>query len=307
MADSLRNPFLRAARNSQSIPFRPSLGRMRADEVRFDGAPCAPRLEGLYVWYAATLVVLLIAGGANVPARWLWVAGHLAVVPLALALARAPLLLRYLAPCLLVPAAFTSLGALVPEFTPEPMEFSVRILDESLGGAAVRHLFASPPPWLVELCQFCYSTFYFLPFVLGFALLRKRRFAALAHAAELITGGFLLSYLGYLCFPTLPPSRFVPYPAPLSGGPVFRSIHPLLDRLEPIRQDCMPSGHTMVTLLVLYLAWRYDRRQLLWALPVGGFLILGTIVLRYHWWADLVAGAVFALFAGFLFRPEGVR
>ncbi len=260
------------------------------------------RIELLYVWYAWTLAVLLVLAGEGVPGRWGWVAGHVLVVFPALALRRAPNWLRYAAACLFVPAAFSSLGILIPDLVPEAMEWKVALADRALGGEALRSRLSAPPPWLVELCQVCYSTFYFLPLALALAFHARGRKDAIPRLAELVVGGFLLSYLGYLCCPTLPPYRFLEDPDPLVGGPLFGFLNRVLYEWEPLRQDCMPSGHTMITLCLWWAAWKTDPLQLLWLLPVGSFLILGTLVLRYHWGVDLLAGLAFAVLAILLFR-----
>ena len=80
----------------------------------------------------------------------------------------------------------------------------------------------------------------------------------------------------------------------------------MLYEAEGLRQDCMPSGHTMMTLLTIWLAWRHDRRQLAWLLPVGSFLMLATIVLRYHWFVDLVVALPFTGLAIWIWEPESV-
>lgn len=260
------------------------------------------RLELLYVWYGWTVAALLFCCGGEVQGRWLWFAGHLAVLVPAWLLSRWRRdWLRYLAIFILLPGAFTGLGQFIADLVPAPFEWRVRSWDEWIGGDRVLACFADPPAWLVELCQLCYSSFYFLPLVLAGALVLEKKGRVLPDCAELLVGGFLLSYLGYLLMPTLPPYRFLDYETALRGGPLFGILNPLLHRLEGLRQDCMPSGHTMMTLLTITLAWRYSKRQLCWLAPIGGFLILGTIVLRYHWFVDLVVALPFTGLALLLF------
>ncbi|MEZ5990643.1 MAG: phosphatase PAP2 family protein [Planctomycetota bacterium] len=266
------------------------------------------RLEALYVWYGLTAATLMLCYGGSLPGRWAWIAGHVGLVVPAVLLSRLrnawP---RYLAALVLVPTAFTTLGTWLPDVVPEPFEWRLIPANAAVGGEAVQGFFASPPPWLVETCQVCYATFYLLPLALALCFGLERRWGAVRHTTVLIPGGFLLSYLGYLCWPTLPPYRFLSYPAELAGGPGFRWLNPLLYEAEALRQDCMPSGHTMMTLLAFLLAWRYSRRQLLWLGPIGGFLILGTLVLRYHWWIDLCAALPFTALAWVLFEDRAAR
>lgn len=263
------------------------------------------KAEFLFVWYGLTMALLLALHGGEVPGRTWWILFHLAFVPIARFLSRFPItwwhiliLLAWVVTC------FSTLGIFLKDLVPEPMQFEVLALNEALGGMQVQAGLSHPPAWLAEVCVLCYSSFYFLPLILMLALARERKSAAIHHLLILVGGGFLLSYIGYACWPTLPPYRFLVFDEALHGGPLFPFFHRWLYEGEPLRQDCMPSGHTMMTLLTMYAAWIYSRRQLLWLLPVGSFLILGTIVLRYHWFADLLAAIPFFLLAIYLFRDE---
>jgi len=275
---------------------------MRLPEIRLK------RLELLYLWYGMTLAVLLLVIGQGVPNRWLWSIGYAAVIVPALLLSRSQSLsLRFAAAGVLVPIAFWTLGVLMPDLVPEPFEWEVVRWNRAIGGDVVQSWLAAPPAWLISVTQVCYSTFYFLPMVLGLCLVRAGKLDVLENLAELIVGGFLLSYLGYILMPTLPPYRFESYTGPLEGGVVFGWLHTTLDQYEALRQDCMPSGHTMMTLLTLHVAARHAPRQLIWLAPVSFFLILGTVVLRYHWFVDLMVAIPFTVLALWLFRGPATR
>ncbi len=267
------------------------------------------KAEFLFVWYGMTLAVLLALHGQTVPGRAAWILFHLAYVPAAWLLSRLHVTwLKILILMIWAITCFSTMGVYLPDLVPEPMQWQVLALNESLGGAYIQHALADPPAWLVEVCILSYSTFYFLPPALMLALAYEKKWRAIQHVLVLVGGGFLLSYLGYLCWPTLPPYRFLVYDQALAGGPFFPTLHDWLYSGEALRQDCMPSGHTMMTLLTLLGAWMHSRRQLLWLAPIGSFLILGTLVLRYHWFVDLLAAIPFVLLALYLFDdPEARR
>jgi len=266
------------------------------------------RAEFLFVWYGLTLALLLVLHGQTVPHRWLWVSFHLAFLPAAWLLTRLRLTWLW---CLLlmgwVVTCFSTMGIYLPDLIPEPLQWQVMALNQSMGGEAIQQALAHPPAWLVEICVISYATFYFLPLALMIVLARQKKWLGVRHVLVLTGGGFLLSYLGYLCWPTLPPYRFIVFDEALTGGPLFPALHRWLYEGEPLRQDCMPSGHTMMTVVTLYLAWMYSRRQLVWLLPLSFFLILGTLVLRYHWFVDLVAAVPFVLLALYLFDDREAR
>jgi membrane-associated phospholipid phosphatase len=57
----------------------------------------------------------------------------------------------------------------------------------------------------------------------------------------------------------------------------------------------MPSGHTQLSLVTLYLAYRYKRNLLPLLTPLVGGLIASTIYLRYHYVIDIFAGVAVAI------------
>ena len=56
----------------------------------------------------------------------------------------------------------------------------------------------------------------------------------------------------------------------------------------------MPSGHTVIALIVLSLSYRYARVLFYLFCPIVGALILSLVYLRYHYVIDLFAGAALA-------------
>ena len=57
----------------------------------------------------------------------------------------------------------------------------------------------------------------------------------------------------------------------------------------------MPSGHTAIALLVLFLSYRYARLLFYLFCPIVSALIFSTVYLRYHYVIDLFAGAALAV------------
>jgi len=57
----------------------------------------------------------------------------------------------------------------------------------------------------------------------------------------------------------------------------------------------MPSGHTQIALMVLYLACRYERTVFYIFSPIVCGLVFSTIYLRYHYVIDLLAGMTLAM------------
>ncbi|MFZ5785110.1 MAG: phosphatase PAP2 family protein, partial [Acidobacteriota bacterium] len=79
--------------------------------------------------------------------------------------------------------------------------------------------------------------------------------------------------------------RYASLPTGLVGAP----LRDLLDNWEKTKTDAFPSGHTMVTLAVLFCLRRRARGVYDAVLPVGALLILATVLLTYHYVVDVLA------------------
>jgi len=76
------------------------------------------------------------------------------------------------------------------------------------------------------------------------------------------------------------------------GGGVVKGV---ADPTSVVNRDCMPSGHTMLTLVNIALAFRFKSRYRYVFLIIGGSLIFGTVYLRYHYVVDLLVGGFLVL------------
>ncbi len=167
-------------------------------------------------------------------------------------------------------------------------------------------------PVLTELLQITYGTFFFLPIILAVDLMLKNRMEAVKFEIFLIVYGFFLSYIGYFLVPAIGP-RFTLYNfrninAELPGLFLTNYIREILNigesitakTLNPtalVQRDVFPSGHTEMTLLVMYLSVKFKAKTKYFFLPVGTLLIFSTVYLRYHYAVDVIGGIVFMIFA----------
>ncbi len=167
-------------------------------------------------------------------------------------------------------------------------------------------------PLLTEILQIVYSMFYLLPIILALVLLRKRKYLALDFAIFSIVYGFFLSYLGYFALPGIGPRftlhDFSQLDTQLPGLLFTKYLREFVNLGESIssstvnpaqsvQRDVFPSGHTMITLVVMYLSVRLRSRSRYFFLPVGSLLIFATVYLQYHYVIDLVGGLVFMIFS----------
>jgi membrane-associated phospholipid phosphatase len=103
--------------------------------------------------------------------------------------------------------------------------------------------------------------------------------------------------VGYILFPAIGPRYTLSHlqSIPIEGGTITNFVRDILNTVEHNKRDCMPSGHTQMALMVLYLAHRYEKLLLYILFPIVCGLILSTVYLRYHYVIDLFSGAIFAV------------
>lgn len=160
-------------------------------------------------------------------------------------------------------------------------------------------------PLLTDFMQISYSTYYFIPVIFGIILLKTNKREEFNKSLFLILLCFYLSYVGYLLFPALGP-RFALkelHSIALEGFIVAEPLHNLLNRLEGIKRDAFPSGHTAVTVLILYLAYKFNRIYFWICLPIVLSLLFSTVYCRYHYFIDVVAGIILTIFTLLIGEP----
>jgi membrane-associated phospholipid phosphatase len=187
------------------------------------------------------------------------------------------------------------------------------LIDRWIFGTDPTHLFWKiSNPLLTELLQIVYGTFYLLPILLGLFLLRKKRYVAMDFAVFILVYGFYLSYLGYFIWPGIGPRftlhNFETINQELPGLFLTNFLREIVNSgesipagtinpAEVVQRDIFPSGHTMMTLIVMYLSFRLKSRSRFFFIPVGTLLIFSTVYLWYHYVIDLIGGLAFMIFA----------
>jgi len=220
--------------------------------------------------------------------------------------------------------------SLIRSFYPVPMIFvafkEVHLVIQSMHRPDVdavfisidRWLFGTDPtvwlsqfshPVLTEILQVSYTSYYFIMIALGVELYRRDPDGIFSHVIFCITWGFLLSYAGYIAFPGVGPRftlhDFGSLDTELPGLFLTDALRGAINAGESIpagaadplslaQRDVFPSGHTQMTLLTIFFAWRYRVRSRVVITVLGALLIVSTVYLRYHYVVDLIGGAFFA-------------
>jgi membrane-associated phospholipid phosphatase len=184
-------------------------------------------------------------------------------------------------------------------------------IDRWIFGTNPTHfLYQFSHPLITEILQIVYGMFYLLPIILGLSLLRRNRYLAMDYAVFSIVYGFYLSYLGYFSLPGIGPrftlhnfdtinevlpgiflTNFLREFVNLGESIPYGTVNPA----EVVQRDIFPSGHTMITLIIMYLSVRLKSRSKYFLLPIGTLLIIATVYLWYHYVIDLIAGLLFMI------------
>ncbi|PIW68995.1 MAG: hypothetical protein COW08_09590 [Ignavibacteriales bacterium CG12_big_fil_rev_8_21_14_0_65_30_8] len=217
----------------------------------------------------------------------------------------------YLAPLVLL--TFKEIYLLVHSLRPVDYDWLFIKIDRWIFGTdptIFLHKFAFP--FLTELLQIVYGSFYLLPIFLCLILLYNNKQTAFEFSVFIVIYGFFLSYLGYFLLPGIGPRftlhDFATINQQLPGlyfTNFLRDVTNFGESLFPntpnpaevVQRDVFPSGHTMITLIVMYLSVKLKSKSKYFFVPWGSLLIFSTVYLWYHYFIDLIGGLVFMIFA----------
>jgi membrane-associated phospholipid phosphatase len=144
-------------------------------------------------------------------------------------------------------------------------------------------------PWLTNLMVIAYFLHLVLPPLLATSLYRKdlllfRRFLLSVFLAGAIGSA------GYIAVPATGPSIAFPGLFRVTlGGDLEKPVLRMLDAARAPR-DVFPSLHVAVSAIVLWFAAKSSRKWFWWLLPFVLANWISTMYLRYHYFADVVAG-----------------
>lgn len=265
------------------------------------------KVEWLYLWFILGLSGLTLLNLQRLP-QWpavlliygLTLASYLLVILLD---TRWPYkffeLLRRWAPYAGILPVFQSLGYITHYIRPDLDRYLIAIDFRLFGAHPTVWLEQFSPPWFVDVLALAYSSYYFLPVILALFLHFDSKHHELEHLFLAVTIGFFLSYVGYLLVPAIGP-RFTLtdlQAAPIKGLLWANQMLDILNANEFNKRDCFPSGHTGITLIVLYYAHAHHKKLFAALLPVGMLLIMATVFLRLHYVIDVIFGFVLAALA----------
>lgn len=210
--------------------------------------------------------------------------------------------LRYWYVVPFVLCAFREIHYLVPLIHPFDDHHFDRVLQSfdrrwfgDVDGFFIGHL----PSGFVDLLHLCYWFYYIALLIPGGVLYRRQDWAGLRQFLSVTMTALLTSYLGYFAVPAIGPHHFLhPRPAALDGWLLGGSMHRMVMAAELTMPDAFPSGHALMSLVVIVMTWRLSRPCFRGVVAPSLGCILATVALRYHYVVDVIAAA--ALFPAVL-------
>jgi len=147
-------------------------------------------------------------------------------------------------------------------------------------------------PWLTELMEFFYASYFLLIPIAGFPLYfrdKKRQFHGFLFNVAL---AYYVAYVAFLFFPAEGPWVTMTHlqVAPLEGKFFFRFVEYVLG-FGAIRGGCFPSAHVAAAFAILWSAHKYERKVFYVLLVLVSGMTVSTVYCRYHHAVDAIAGA----------------
>ena len=213
------------------------------------------------------------------------------------AIGRMGMFFHHFSPILFVILIYESLGDLIQYLRPDIDSRLIQIDFLIFGVHPTRWMEQWIVPWFTDVMSLAYVSYYFIPVALILVLYLKDRIIEFDRVIFILALGYYVSFIGYILFPAIGPRYTLThlYSVPLEGSFLTDFVRNTLNVLEHNKRDCMPSGHTQMVLMVLFLAHRYEKILFYLLFPIVCALILSTVYLRYHYVIDLFVGVGLAI------------
>jgi membrane-associated phospholipid phosphatase len=154
---------------------------------------------------------------------------------------------------------------------------------------------AWPWPWLHELMELSYFSYYFVSVgVLAMILLSKgfapaQRWTAVRAFARDLGAVMLICYTLYTFLPVWGPKYFQAGPVEVPGW-IFTKIMTYIHGQHAILGAAFPSSHVAGTLIPWWYVWHLFPRSRWWMTILFVLVCLATVYCRYHYVVDVIGG-----------------
>ena len=263
-------------------------------------------IQGLALFFLIGLILLTLVFQGRIPLWRSLLLHYLILIGLLFALklssdrkgiGKIGTFFQHFSPILFVVLIYESLGNLIQYLQPDIDPQLIQIDFIIFGIHPTLWMEQWIVPWFTDVMSLAYLSYYFIPVVLISVLYLKDRMMEFDRAMFVLAFGYYVSFIGYILFPAIGPRYAMThlYSVPLEGSFITDFVRDILNALEHNKRDCMPSGHTQIVLIALFLAHRYEKFLFYLFFPIICALILSTVYLRYHYVVDLFVGVAFAI------------
>jgi len=161
-------------------------------------------------------------------------------------------------------------------------------------------------PWLLELMEFAYFSYYFFP-VIGLALIwlasgrdTPTRWLLSERLVRDLMAVMFTCYLWFIVLPVWGPKYFTYLGVAGSvaseglDGWLFTDIMRWIDAHGALHGAAFPSSHVAGSMVSWWWGWKVAPRHRPWLTVLWGLLCLSIVYCRYHYVLDLVAGVAWS-------------
>jgi len=227
-------------------------------------------VQGLTLFFLIGLIILALIFHGQIP-RWRFLLlnysillGLFFVLKLSSdrkAMGKAGTFFYQFSPILFVVSIYESLGNLIQYLQADIDPWLVKIDLFIFGVEPTLWIQKWIVPWFTDIMSLAYLCYYFIPVVLVAVLYLKDRMVEFDRSMFVLAFGYYVSFIGYILFPAVGPRYALThlYSVPLEGSFITDFVRDTLNALEHNKRDCMPSGHTQIVLMVLFLAYRHEK------------------------------------------------
>lgn len=151
-------------------------------------------------------------------------------------------------------------------------------------------------PWLDELMNIFYDTYFLFMPIVGFTLFFKKKYTEAMAAFSIGTSVHFSNFMLFYFLPTLGPQEIFSELQPLKfTGYIFSELTRILQANGSVKGGAFPSSHVSAAITWALIALRYERKLGYFLLPMSFGVGIATVYLGYHYALDPICGYLWAL------------
>jgi membrane-associated phospholipid phosphatase len=157
-------------------------------------------------------------------------------------------------------------------------------------------------PWLTEILQFFYFTYYLQFPILGAYFYAKKKINTFNNFLFASFIAYISCFFIYFLFPIEGPYHtLIHLRASRVDGYLFDFLVNLVQARGGVHGNALPSAHIATSVIVVIFAYKYARKVFYFLFPATIGLCVGAVYGWYHYASDIFAGIIIGLLAYYPF------